>query len=405
MKRSAISAVVAIFIIAIASAAFADSGGRLYGKLTTADGDVYEGLIRWDKNEASWCDILNGNKDIRRSRQTGHRHERVRVFGITIGERWNWESDDNVQSGICFGHIKTIEPLRSDAVRLTLKSGELVRLEGGSTDIGDEIRGIVIEDAKEGEIEFDWDEIESVELFQGPADLKSEFGERLYGTMTTRHGDEYTGWVSWDADELFTNDVLDGEYKDHTRKVAFAKIKAIERRNSSGATLTLTNGEKIVLRETNDVDDSNRGVAVYDPAIGQITADWDELEKLEFKAPPASIAYNRFDGGKRLQGTAYADDGTKYTGEIRWDDDEEFTWEILDGEYRDLAFDIELGNIKEIKPVGFHSATVTLWDGRSFKLRDSNDVDDDNNGIFVKTNGGKEIEIEWGELDRVEFAR
>lgn len=406
MNRNAILVCAAIFVIAATSTAFADSTGRLYGKLTTVDGDVYEGLIRWDKNEASWGDILNGNKDIHRSHRANRRHERVRVFGFTIGERWDSDGgDDNVQSGICFGHIKTIEPLRGDAVRLTLKSGEQVRLEGGSTDIGEEIRGIVIEDSKEGEIEFDWDEVESVDLSQGSAVLKSEFGERLYGTMTTRHGDEYTGWVSWDADELFTTDILDGEYKDHTRKIAFGKIASIERRNSNGATLTLANGDKIVLRETNDVDDSNRGVAVYDPAIGQITADWDEFEKLEFKSPPASIAYDRFDGGKRLEGTVYADDGQKYSGAIRWDDDEEFTWEILDGEYRELTFDIEIGNIKEIKPVGFHAAAVTLWDGRSFKLRGSNDVDDDNNGIYVKASGGKEIEIEWGELDRVEFAR
>jgi len=405
MKRRALLAYATIFVIALTSAAFADSSGRIYGKLTTTDGDVYEGLIRWDKNEASWTDILNGSKELHRSHSSNRRHERIRVFGITIGERWDSEGDDNVQSGLCFGHIKKIEPLRSDAVRLTLKSGEKVRLEGGSTDIGDEIRGIVIEDSKEGEIEFDWDEVESVELSQGPAGLTSEFGERLYGTMTTRRGDEYTGWVSWDADEIFTGDVLDGEYKDHTRKIAFDKIKSIERYSSDGAKLTLANGDEIVLRETNDVDDSNRGIAVYDPAIGQVTADWDEFEKLEFKTPPAAIAYDRFDGGRRLEGTVFTDDGEKHTGSIRWDDDEEFTWEILDGEDRDVAFDVEFGSIKEIKPVGLHAATVTLWDGRSFKLRGTNDVDNDNNGILVTTGDGKKIEIEWDDVDRVEFAR
>jgi hypothetical protein len=405
MKRSAIPVIAVIFIIAATSAAFADSGGRLYGKLSTVDGDLYEGLIRWDKNEASWCDILNGDKELHRRHSSNRHHERIVVFGITIGDRWSVGNASQVQSGLCFGHIKTIEPLRGDAARLTLKSGEQVRLEGGSTDIGDEIRGIVIEDSKEGEIEFDWDEIESVEFSQGPADLKSDFGERLYGTMTTRHGEEFTGWVSWDADELFANDVLDGEYKDHSRKIAFGKIKSIERRNSNGATLTLANGDKVVLRESNDVDDSNRGIAIYDPAIGQITASWDAFEKLEFKTPPASLAYDRFDGGRRLEGTVYTDDGEKHTGAIRWDDDEEFTWEILDGEDREVTFDIEFGNVKEIKPTGYHAVVATLWDGRSFKLRGTNDVNDDNNGIYVKTSDGKKIEIDWDEMDRVEFAR
>jgi hypothetical protein len=385
--------------------ASADSAGRLYGKLTTVDGDVYQGLIRWDKNEASWNDILNGTKDVHRSRGSSRSREKIKVFGITIGERWHRDRDDNVQSGICFGNIQKIEPLRRDAVRLTLKSGEQVRLEGGSTDIGDEIRGIVIEDAKEGEIDLDWDEVDSIELSQAPAGLKSEFGERLYGTMTTRSGDEYTGWVSWDADELFTNDILDGEYKNHTRKIPFGKIRSIERRGSRGATVTLANGDELVLRGTNDVNSSNRGIAVYDPAIGQIKAGWDEFDKLEFKTPPAPLAYDRFDGGKRLEGTVYTRDGKSYAGAIRWDDDEEYTWEILDGEYRDVAFDVEFGNIKEIKPAGFHAATVTTRDGRVLNLRGSNDVDDDNNGIYVKTSDGKSIDIEWSDLDRVEFTR
>lgn len=403
MKQSGIIVFAFLLVIAFVSTASADSG-RIYGKIITVDGDVYEGLIRWDKNEGSWCDILNGDKESHRSHGS-ERRETVKIFGITIGEHWDSDGSDNVQSGICFGHIKTIEPLRGDAVRLTLKSGEKVRFEGGSTDLGDEIRGIVIEDAKEGEVEFDWDEIEKVELSQGAADLPSAFGDRLYGTLKTRAGDEYTGWVGWDLDELFTKDVLDGEYKDRSRKVPFGRIKSIERRGSSGATVNLTDGEPIVLRETNDVDDSNRGICVYDPGVGLITAGWDEFEKLEFKKPPAPLAYDKFDGGKPLAGTVYTASGEKYTGTIRWDDDEEFTWEILDGEYRDLQFDVVFGSIKSIEPSGFRGSIVTTWDGRSFKLRGSNDVDDDNNGIYVTASGEKEIEIEWDEVERVEFSR
>ncbi len=403
MKLSGILVSAVILVIAVFSTASADRG-RIYGKITTVDGDVYEGLIRWDKNEGSWCDILNGDKESHQS-SGSNRRETIRIFGITIGERWDHKSGDNVQSGICFGHIKTFEPLRGDAARLTLKSGEKIRLEGGSTDLGDEIRGIVIEDAKEGEVEFDWDEIEKVELSQGPVGLASAFGDRLYGTLTTRSGDEYTGWVGWDLDELFTKDVLDGEYKDHSRKVPFGKIKSIERRGSSGATVNMANGDKIVLRGTNDVDDSNRGICVYDPAIGQITAGWDEFQKLEFKTAPAPLAYDKFDGGRPLAGTVYTNDGEKFTGTIRWDDDEEFTWEILDGEYRDLQFDVVFASIKEIKPSGFSASVVTMWDGRSFKLRGSNDVDNDNNGIYVTAGEGKEIEIEWDEVERVEFTR
>ncbi|MEM9664363.1 MAG: hypothetical protein AAF970_05475, partial [Bacteroidota bacterium] len=35
---------------------------RIYGTITTRDGSTFEGLIRWDTNEASWVDVLDGDK-------------------------------------------------------------------------------------------------------------------------------------------------------------------------------------------------------------------------------------------------------------------------------------------------------------------------------------------------------
>lgn len=407
MKALRISILVVVgIVVSCAASAFADTSGRIYGKLTTVDGDVYTGLIRWDKNEASWTDILNGNKDLNQSHSRKRVHDtKIKVFGIPVGERVSSGDLGSAQSGLCFGHIKMLEPAGDDAARLTLKSGEKIKFRGGSSDIGDDIRGIIIEDDREGEIEFDWGDIASIEFLPCDAGLKSRFGERLYGTLTTMRGDEYTGWVSWDADELFTGDVIDGEEKGHSRKIEFSRIKSIGRHSSSGATLTLAGGDEIVLRETNDVDDSNRGIAIYDGGIGELTVDWDEFDRIEFKAPPAPPQYDDFDGGRRLAGTVYTDDGRQYAGAIRWDNDEEYTWEILDGEYHRTDFNIEFGKIKEVKPQGSHAARVTMWDGRSFTLRGSNDVDEDNRGIFVKTDGGKEVEIDWDDLDRVEFTK
>ena len=37
--------------------------GQIYGKIYTTDDEVLEGFIRWDKNEASWDDILDGMDD------------------------------------------------------------------------------------------------------------------------------------------------------------------------------------------------------------------------------------------------------------------------------------------------------------------------------------------------------
>lgn len=397
-------------VTAVCAAAHADTSGRIFGKLTTVDGDEYEGLIRWDKNEASWVDILNGNKELPQSKRSGRRkyHDReksIKILGITIGRTRNYRYErGSAQSGMCFGHIESMEITGDDAVQLTLKGGATVELKGGSTDIGESIREIIVEDIDEGEIEFEWNDVERIDFMQGDDGLVSNFGERLFGTLTSRRGDTFTGWICWDVDELFTRDILDGKRNRRKSKIEFGDITAIERHSSNAARVFMKNGDEFILRGTNDVDDSNRGISVYVEGLGQVKIQWDEFERIEFSAPPRQVTYDEFDGGGRLRGAVYTENGTVYTGSIRWDDDEEFTWEILDGDFSDIEFDVEFRHIKEIERRGYHSSIVTLWDDTSLRLKGTNDVDEDNKGIFVQLDNGDEIEIEWSEFERIEFA-
>lgn len=408
MTRMTLLLTLAVMFVA-GSLLAGDSDGRIYGKITTTDGDVFEGLIRWDKNEASWMDILNGNKDIPKSRRRKSKSRRrdretsIEIFGIKIGQgshSWNWSS--SAQSGIRFGHIKSLEVVNDDAVLLILKSGHEVEFENGSTDIGTSIREIIIEDEDEGEIELVWDDLESIEFMAAGSDIESNFGDRLYGTLITRRGDEYTGLVCWDVDELFPTDILNGEDKRRDRKIKFGKIASIERYSSSAATITLTNGDELVLRGSNDVDDDNRGITIADPGFGQVIVEWDEFDRIDFFEAPRQVGYDDFDGGRKIRGTVYTEDGEEFTGDIRWDDDEEYTWEILDGEYRDVEFDVEFGLIAKIEKRSHRSSIITTTDGRTFRLRGSNDVDGDNRGIFIDSDD-EEIEVDWEDFDYVEF--
>ena len=418
MSISKILLLTAGLVITFSLAAWADCEGRIYGKITTVDGDVLEGLIRWDKNEGSWVDILNGEKELSRKnlrdveRQSPKKYSRrraVKLFGIKIID----DDDGSVytswtnkaQSGIRFGHIKSMEIIDDDAVLLTLKSGEEVELQNYSTDIGTSIREIIIEDNREGELELVWDDIEKIDFMQAPSDVTSVFGNRLYGTLTTRRGEEYTGFVCWDIDELFANDVLDGEDNKRKRKIKFGNIKSIERYSSSGATVILDSGDEMVLRGTNDVNDDNRGIVISDPQLGDIQVEWDDFEKLEFKPAPKPVRYDAFDGGQPLKGTVYTEDGDSYKGNIRWDNDEEYTWEILDGDERDVDFNVEFGMIKEIKKKSYRGSDVTLWDGRTFYLRGSNDVDEDNKGIIVTLEDDEDVVVDWDDFDRIVFSK
>lgn len=393
--------------------AAADSAGRLYGRITTVDGDTYEGLIRWDKNEAGWVDILDAAKergetpDVKPKR-THRDRTRIELFGIKIGEvntDGEESSSGTSQCGIRMGNIKTIEPDGDDAAWITLKSGRKVHLTDGSTDIGTDIREIIVEDNREGETELSWEDLEKVEFMPVKSGVESNSGDRLYGAVTTRRGDQYTGFVAWDADEALGSDVLDGESKDRQRKIRFEKIAAIERYSSNGASVTLKTGEDLVLRGTNDVDDGNRGIVVCDPAFGQVTVSWDQFEKLEFKTAPAQVSYDQFDGGRPLHGKVFSEEGDEYTGTIRWDDDEEYTWEVLNGEFHDVPFEIEFGLVKSIEKQSSSTSLVTVSDGRTFRLRGSNDVDESNRGIFIKLDSGKTVEVDWSDFSKVEFSK
>ncbi|HVP07782.1 MAG TPA: hypothetical protein VMS71_08070, partial [Candidatus Acidoferrum sp.] len=189
------------------------------------------------------------------------------------------------------------------------------------------------------------------------------------------------------------------------RKVKFEKIASISRYSSSASSVKFKTGDEVVLRGSNDVDSDNRGILVCDPGFGQVTVNWDEFASLDLSQAPSAVTYASFDGGRPLHGTVYTEDGDSYTGTVRWDNDEQYTWELLNGSYHDASFDIELGLVKEIARVSTRGSKVTLWDGRSFELRGSNDVDEDNKGIFITPDRGKEIEVPWEDFKRVEFDR
>lgn len=378
-----------------------DTAGRIYGTIYTADGEEFEGLIRWDKNEASWVDMLDGSKRVYRDRRRSNRSREF--FGI------RWEdgnsSSTTKTSGIRFGHLEAIENIGRDKALLILRNGEEVEFSGGSTDIGTDMRELVIEDPRRGEIEFRWRDIDRVEFSQAPATQASAFGERIYGSLETRDGDIFTGYITWDIDEVVGNDVLDGDDRERRRrKIKFRNIERIERNSSSSARVTYKNGEEVVLRGTNDVNSSNSDILVLDPMLGQVRVDWNDFDNVVFTTPSAPYTYNDFGNSGALRGTVTTYDGDKYTGFIRWDNDEEYAWELLNGNLDDIEFEVEFGMIQSIERRR-RGSEVTLRDGRAFELEGSNDVNEDNDGIIIIADDGDEIFVDWYDFERIDFEK
>lgn len=385
---------------------------RLYGRVETSDGSLYEGFIRWGKQEAGWYDVLHASKPIpERNRRDAERlgwkpekkRKRLEIFGIGITLPEDAVGiGSSAQSGIRFGHISSLEVTGPSRARLLLKSGQEVELQGGG-DLGSSVGDILVEDLRRGQVELEWRDVRVIDFRAAPA-LASTWGERLYGTLSTRSGERFTGYIVWDMDEAFTTEVLDGEEDGRERDIPFGRIRAIERRESSSSRVYLQEGGSVVLSGTNDVNHGNRDILVADPSLGEIRVDWGEFHRLELTPSPATADLAIFRRSGRLRGTVRARGGETQAGWIRWDNDEEYGWEILDGELRDgITLDIELGAVRSMERVDYHATRVTLRDGRTFRLTGSNDVDEGNRGVYVERSDGRLVLIPWDRFESVLF--
>ncbi len=227
--------------------------------------------------------------------------------------------------------------------------------------------------------------------------------QRLYATVHTRAG-EIKGFLVWDRDESLVEDVLDGEDPDGKKhEIAFGEIREIERLGATESRVTLKDGESLVLRGTNDVNDDNRGIVLGVAGLGSVEVKWSDATRVVLSEPPASRRYETFDGGRRLSGTVRTSEGATFSGRITWDRDESYTWESLDGWSDGFDYGVRFSSIASIRRVDESSSEVQLKDGRKLVLSDSNDVDDDNRGLIVTAEGETKVELGWSDVERVDF--
>jgi hypothetical protein len=287
--------------------------------------------------------------------------------------------------------------VEGDGVELTLRSGELVVLEDRSRNLGRSNRGIVVDVPRRSEVDLDWEDLDRIEFSVVPSGVRAR-AQRLYGTVEDVQGNRYTGYVSWDLDEILESDVLDGEEMEggRNREIRFGEIASIARIRG-GARVVLMDGEELDLTGNRDVRRGNRGIQISDPGLGMVEVEWSEFRILRFHEADAVVGYDAFDGGHPLVGTVVTQSGEEIEGVIRWDADEADSWELLNGREDDVDFTIEFSHVSRIVRGEVFGATVTLLDGRSFELDDSNDVDWDNKGILIApaTSSGGPDEPRW----------
>jgi hypothetical protein len=422
MKLRFYQPLIILGIIVYAVNAQAQDEGFIYGKVYTEDNKVYEGPIRWGKEEVYWVDMFNAAKE---------RNENLRYLSDSDRENlndkhyewfnWNWndnghkwtgwkhfassndDHEDFVHQFSCqFGEIKTLRPISKRYVEIELKNGYTVEVNGeGYNDVGLDIK---VTDKELGEIEVYWGHIEKIEFMNTPSNLSTKFGQPLYGTVEA-YGDKFSGFIQWDHDERLTTDKLDGDSDDGDLSIEFSKIRSIERKGNRSLVI-LKSGREVFMDGSNDVSSGHRGVIIMNKEFASIDVPWREFDKIVFedKNPGAVATYNQFTAQKELNAKVTTHDGKSLTGRIVYDLDESFDFEMLQGKEGEFEFAIPFRSIKRLNTQGEHRATIELKSGKKMTLDEGQDVNEKNQGVLVFASGKSDpTYIPWEEINEIEF--
>ncbi len=385
-----------------------DARGFLYGRITTVGGESLEGFLRWGDQEHFWDDLFHSAKTdlpfleeiARRERADASDRDgrRETVFGLRIHG-----SEDAFNGSRIFiarfGDIDRIVVEGEQAATVHLRSGSAFEVEGYSDDVGTDLQ---LTPAGGGPRIVPWSELRSIEFEAVPTGADPGI-RRLHGRVETDIG-VFEGWIMWDRQECVSTDELDGKTREGDRSLQMGRIRSIERRGRSSSIVELTDGQRLRLRGTNDVDADNRGVMIEDPRFGRVTVDWMDFDRVIFDVREDSgPGYEDFVTPGALTGELVDGEGEKFRGRIVFDLDEAEGWEMLNGRIRDVDFDIPLQRIREIEPLDAIGCRVTLDNGEVLELGGTQDVTGRNDGVLVST--GEEGDGVYRSWDTVRLLR
>ena len=391
----------------------AETQGFLYGRITTVDGATYEGRLRWGVDqEAFWGDYFNGAKHenpwlahVPPERLPKERRP-IEIFGIEIAHR---ESPIDVSRPFMarFGEITRIEA-RGKEVRVTLKSGTVFDL--ARFDASDFDDGVRVWDGKRGVVDLDSLRIRTIELLPPPSPGAAP--DRLHGTVRTRHGD-FTGFVGWNRQECVGSDELDGHTSEGELSLRFDTLRSIARRSRDSSLVTRLDGREIVLSDSAEAGDGNRGIYVDDRRYGRVMISWDAFERVDFSpggtggSGASGPAYGDFPPGRPLTGSVTTRAGRRLAGRLVYDLDESETTETLDAPSEGVDYTIPFGLIASIVSPGREErARVTLHNGEELQLDRTGDLGEGNAGLLIFVDGRPRPEyVPWTDVEQVDFER
>lgn len=380
---------------------------HLYGRVTTVDGDLFEGPLRFGGDEeALWSNHFNG---VRRSNiwvryvpselLPGERHSwRILGVEISVAPRKALKRPFLAR----FGDITRIEARGRD-LQVTLKSGSVVRLDRYAAD--DFADGVRIWDRSGQIVDLPERRVRTIEFFAPPVTHPNSLP--LYGTVQTRQG-TFTGLIQWDREAALYEDRLRGRsVTGEPVDLRFDAIRSIVRQGDGGAYVELQGGGEVLLARARAGRNPHRGVYVDDVRYGRVLISWDALERLDLERGGNAPSYSDFQPGSPLEGMVTTRSGEELSGRIVFDLDESESTETLDAPAGGVDYMIPFSMITAVEPLGpaaSQGALIGLQSGEMLHLEPAGDLGAENGGLLVFGPGAAAPSyLHWSAVGRIEF--
>ena len=368
---------------------------RIYGEVTTVMNRKICGYITWGKN-LYWTDIFTAGK-------IGSQYMRYRdIMGDNVrfsdGRR---DTPPEHEFSCRFGNIRSIRVIGDRRIELGVKGGNVTELERGrSLAIGNWIT-VELRDGKTESVV--WDHISEIVFSAAPDTIPEPKDHPIAGIVETPYG-MYKGLVQWDLDENSLDALLDGRMESSGISVAFKNIGSIKSLGNSSL-VTLHSGRELYMWGENDVNATNRGIAINLPSVGQVIVGWHDF-KLFRSIPLDQLnlpVYDDFAAPERLSGRVETRDGLSLEGVLVYDLDEAMDFELLDGQNGNISYRVPFKYVQEIEPKNYKYTWVKLSGGTELVLGTMCDVTAANDGILVFRAGGEVVYVRWRDVKRVEL--
>ncbi|PCJ96500.1 MAG: hypothetical protein COA50_06885 [Flavobacteriaceae bacterium] len=381
--------------------------GAIFASIQLKDGKTLKGQIIWDNEQGLWEDIFYAvrakspvyyflgkkkPKDLKKKSKD-----------LDLGFMQLWEDkipDSSPSFSSSFGDIAYLKPVGNNKVLLGLKDGKTVELDMSKN--GDLDDRIFLYDKSRKRHTLYLKNIKKITFQSFDPAYRLIRGKPMYGSFLTSIG-SYSGYVSWDDEESFQYDNIQGRRKDKKVDLKFKDIYEIKAQDD-GALITLVNGKRMFLNNHDDVDDGNHGIMIMGLDFGAIELEWEHLISARFMPSPTKPkGFKAFKKTGVLKGVVTTNNGKKYKGQLVYNLNQMYRVEVLTGENNNYEYDIPFYRIAQIAPQNDKYALVLLKNGTQLLLGDDDNVTEENEGVIVRTRQGKTDYIAWENIKTIAF--